>query len=182
MRKTASKFRQQLSKQGDRHQVGCFSCFFQKFKPFFFFLADTRRDEYIFRYRKTGADLNYSCSFCSKTFEGDYDELFNHLSNDHASKVLNCHLCQSSFLNYGSFVSHVCFGPMQQPPLPGKSRAKFVCRMCEKSDLATFLEFQYHIRKLHNVCEICLLVSPLVLFSSVALYLCVISILTEFHP
>ena len=70
----------------------------------------------------------------------------------HQAKVLTCHLCQNIFLNFGSYVSHVCFGP--QPT----ARAKFRCKTCGKHDLPTFFDFQHHLRKVHNICEICLMV------------------------
>jgi hypothetical protein len=125
-----------------------------------FLLADTRKDEFIFRYNRDLTNITYSCCYCDLTITNNYDELFAHLNVAHNSKVLNCHLCQNIFLNYGSFVSHVCFGPVQQQAQQvGKCRAKFVCPICEKNDLSTFLDFQFHVRNHHNVCEICLMVS-----------------------
>lgn len=70
-------------------------------------------------------------------------------------QVLTCNLCENVFLNYGSFVSHVCYGPS-----PGTAhKAKFCCRACTKPELLHFIEFQFHVRKTHNICEVCLEVS-----------------------
>jgi hypothetical protein len=77
------------------------------------------------------------------------------LESAHSSKVLTCQLCSSIFINYGSYLCHVCFGP----PTQSTPRAKFGCRVCGKQDLTTFLDFQFHIRKVHNVCDICMTVS-----------------------
>ena len=102
-----------------------------------------------------GSTEAYNCCCCSNTSSKTYSQLLDHLDTIHNSKVLTCQLCQNIFLNYGSFISHVCYGPASsttgQP-----QRAKFSCKVCDKHDLQTFLEFQHHIRKTHNVCEICL--------------------------
>ena len=98
----------------------------------------------------------YNCCCCSDISSATYDQLLEHLSANHDSKVLTCQLCQNIFLNYGSFISHVCYGP-QANTIEQQSRAKFSCRLCDNHDLQTFLDFQHHFRKYHNVCEICLL-------------------------
>jgi hypothetical protein len=109
----------------------------------------------------------YRCCYCSEYTSKDYAELFAHVGEAHKSKVLTCHLCQNIFLNYGSYVSHVCFGP---PSGVGQvARAKFSCKMCRKQDLGTFLDFQFHLRKMHNLCEICLQVIALSIFSFLCL-------------
>ncbi len=95
----------------------------------------------------------YHCCYCSDDSSPDFDALFDHLESVHSSKVLTCHLCQNIFLNYGSFRSHVCYGP---PGGPGEQlRAKFACLLCSRQDLSTFLDFQFHVRNVHNTCEIC---------------------------
>ena len=96
----------------------------------------------------------YSCCGCSNASSNTYNKLLEHLDTNHNSKVLTCQLCQNIFLNYGSFISHVCYGPPTNAP-DQHARAKFSCKVCDRQDLQTFLEFQYHIRKKHNVCEIC---------------------------
>ena len=98
----------------------------------------------------------YNCCCCSDISSTTYDQLLEHLSANHDSKVLTCQLCQNIFLNYGSFISHVCYGP-QANTIQQQSRAKFSCRLCDSHELQTFLDFQHHFRKYHNVCEICLL-------------------------
>ena len=116
------------------------------------YLRDSKSaEEVIFSYStETQFDEKYSCSFCpSKT--STYTELFQHLDLKHGSKVLTCQLCQNIFLNYGSFRSHVCFGPNQGPNL----KTKFMCILCQTHDLSTFLDFQKHLRQTHNTCEIC---------------------------
>ena len=95
----------------------------------------------------------YSCCSCSNSSSVTYNQLLEHLSTAHSSKVLTCQLCQNIFLNYGSFISHVCYGPLKDAV--SQPRAKFSCKICDRHDLQSFLEFQYHIRKKHNTCEIC---------------------------
>ncbi len=73
--------------------------------------------------------------------------------------MLACQLCTSIFLNYGSYLCHVCYGP----PTSGSasacaSKARFGCRACGKQDITTFLDFQSHLRRSHNICEICMTV------------------------
>jgi hypothetical protein len=71
--------------------------------------------------------------------------------------MLFCGLCQTNFINYGSYLSHVCYG-QQSAGAAAAPKAKFSCRLCTARHdlLPTFLDFQTHMRKLHNVCEICL--------------------------
>lgn len=95
----------------------------------------------------------YSCCSCSNSSSVTYNQLLEHLNTVHGSKVLTCQLCQNIFLNYGSFSSHVCYGPLTD--VGSQPRAKFSCKICDRHDLQSFLEFQYHIRKEHNTCEIC---------------------------
>lgn len=82
----------------------------------------------------------------------EYSQLFSHVKKEHKTTMLTCHLCQNIFLNYGSYASHVCFGP---PSSQQAARAKFRCKICRKQDLGTFLDFQFHVRKTHNSCEMC---------------------------
>lgn len=131
-------------------------------------LKDVRARDSIFKYQsydKENVDSlsgsKYICCYCSDFSSSDYGKLFEHVGDAHKSKVLTCHLCQNIFLNYGSYVSHVCYGPATG----GQSaRAKFSCKLCSKQDLGTFLDFQFHLRKMHNVCEICLQVSDSCMF------------------
>ena len=119
-------------------------------------LKDSRKNELIFDYQ-TSSVLNnqkhYLCSHCADASSSQYSELLWHLENKHSAKVMICQLCQNIFLNYGSFKSHVCYGQSS------KLKAKFSCKICDRQNLQTFLEFQYHVRKTHNVCEICFTVS-----------------------
>jgi len=129
-------------------------------------LKDMRQKDSIFTYELLGEDgsstasepsfdvaVNGYRSCYSRKVLSSYGELFEHVEREHQQKVLTCQLCQNIFLNYGSYLSHVCFGP---PISQQGARAKFRCKLCKKHDLATFLDFQYHMRKMHNVCEICL--------------------------
>lgn len=105
-------------------------------------------------------EMRYACCCCVQSGMETYNDLLTHLEAVHSSKVLTCQLCQNIFLNYGSFISHVCFGPVLPGSAAGQTaKAKFSCFACRRQDLQTFLEFQYHIRKQHNVCEICFTVS-----------------------
>nr|XP_040572394.1 LOW QUALITY PROTEIN: uncharacterized protein LOC121121511 [Lepeophtheirus salmonis] len=119
------------------------------------YLKDTKSKEIIFSYQQD-KDLIidfYSCSYCSTKSCSTNEDLFRHLEKEHSQKVLTCNLCQSIFLNYGSFISHVCYGP---PTNSQKQKAaKFNCKVCLRQDLSSFLIFQNHVRRDHNICEIC---------------------------
>ena len=118
------------------------------------YLKDTRRKEVLFNYcpREELFVLEfYRCSYCPTTDCKGYTELFKHTETVHQTKILTCNICRNIFLNYGSLISHVCTGP----PTSNTSRARFACKVCLRVDLHSFLEFQNHIRKEHNICEIC---------------------------
>ena len=105
------------------------------------YMKDTKSKEMIFSYRDSAAngsepDLNFKCCYCCDSNSQSYEALFEHLNIEHNQKVLTCHLCQNIFLNYGSFRSHVCFGP---PSQNSQIKAKFSCMFCYKPDLSTFL-------------------------------------------
>ena len=55
-----------------------------------------------------------------------YAELFGHIEASHGSKVFTCQLCENVFINYGSYLCHVCYGPKNSSQLPKKSC--FGCR------------------------------------------------------
>ncbi|TRY61774.1 hypothetical protein TCAL_12268 [Tigriopus californicus] len=120
-------------------------------------VRDCRIREIIFNYNLSD-DLSelitYRCTYCSSRHFPTYDGLLAHVAADHSSKMLACHLCTNVFMNYGSYLSHICGGPphgSQQTP-----KAKFNCRFCFKPDMGNFLDFQFHLRKNHVVCEICM--------------------------
>ena len=117
------------------------------------YLRDSKsQSEVIFSY-STDLTLDEKyISSCLDTSSSTYKELFTQLEAKHGSKVLTCQLCQNIFLNYGSFRSHICFGPQVQ----GQTlKTKFMCIPCQTHDLSTFLDFQKHLRQSHNTCEIC---------------------------
>lgn len=119
-------------------------------------VRDCRIREIIFNYNLSEdfSDLTYRCTYCQSRHFPTYDGLLAHVAADHNSKMLACHLCTNVFMNYGSYLSHICGGPphgSQQTP-----KAKFNCRFCFKPDMGNFLDFQFHLRKNHVVCEICM--------------------------
>ena len=118
------------------------------------YLRDIRKKEILFNYIPTEEIFIlqfYRCSYCPVTKCQQYDDLFKHTASAHNTKVLTCNICHNIFLNYGSLISHVCSGP----PTSATARARFACKVCHRIDLSSFLEFQTHIRKEHNTCEIC---------------------------
>ena len=118
------------------------------------YLKDTKRREVLFNYcpREELFVLEfYRCSYCPTTECKEYSDLFKHTETVHQTKILTCNICRNIFLNYGSLISHVCTGP----PTSNATRATFACKVCLRVDLHSFLEFQCHIRKEHNICEIC---------------------------
>ena len=123
------------------------------------YMKDTKIREVIFSYQSSATTntenltKKFKCCYCSDQNANSYDALLQHLKRQHKKEILTCHLCTNVFLNYGSFLSHVCFGPPNQNC---QVRAKFSCMYCYKPDLSTFLDFQKHVRQVHDTCEICL--------------------------
>ena len=118
------------------------------------YLRDIRRKEILFNYippEELFVLEFYRCSYCPTTECKQYNDLFLHTDTAHNTKVLTCNICHNIFLNYGSLISHVCNGP----PTSSAARARFACKICHRIDLSSFLDFQTHIRKEHNMCEIC---------------------------
>lgn len=118
------------------------------------YLRDKKEKEILFNYiapEEIFVLEFYRCSYCPTTECQTYEDLFKHTALAHSTKVLTCNICDNIFLNYGSLISHVCSGP----PTSSTARARFACKVCHRSDLSSFLEFQTHIRREHNTCEIC---------------------------
>jgi len=118
------------------------------------YLREARRKEILFNYcppEEIFVLEFYRCSYCSTTECRHYEQLFKHTAFAHNTKVLTCNICHNIFLNYGSLISHVCSGP----PTTSTARARFACKVCHRIDLSSFLDFQTHIRREHNTCEIC---------------------------
>ena len=108
--------------------------------------------EVMFRYCDTEETFKYYFKSDHPTSDCKSDEaLESNTANAHKAKVLTCNICQNNFLNYGSLISHVCSGP----PTATTARARFACRVCRRTDISSFLEFQKHIREEHHTCEIC---------------------------
>ena len=75
---------------------------------------DTRGREVMFRFTDTDQQFTfdfYRCSYCSTEDCASYTDLFVHTSTAHNTNVLKCNIFQNMFLNYGSLISHVCYGP-----------------------------------------------------------------------
>lgn len=117
-------------------------------------LRDIKKKEMLFNYMPPEEIFIlefYRCSYCPTSECRVYEDLFKHTAEAHNTKVLTCNICHNIFLNYGSLISHVCSGP----PTSSTARARFACKVCHRIDLSSFLDFQTHIRKEHNTCEIC---------------------------
>ena len=117
---------------------------------------DIRMKEILFRYTETLEEFNgiYRCCYCTDKVCLTYGELTSHIESAHGSKTFTCQLCGSVFINYGSYLSHTCYGPKTAAQANRKSN--FGCRVCGKQDLSSYFEYQFHFRKAHNVCEICM--------------------------
>ena len=118
------------------------------------YLRDIKKKEILFNYIPPEEIFIlefYRCSYCPTSECRVYEDLFKHTADAHQTKVLTCNICRNIFLNYGSLISHVCSGP----PTSSTARARFACKVCHRIDLSSFLDFQTHIRREHNTCEIC---------------------------
>ena len=115
---------------------------------------DIRMNYILFRYTETLEEFNgiYRCCYCMDKVCLTYGELVSHIESSHGSKTFTCQLCDSVFINYGSYLCHVCYGPKTAQP----KKSCFGCRVCGKQDLSTYFDYQFHFRKAHNVCEICM--------------------------
>ena len=121
-------------------------------------VKECRIREIVFNYSLEEGGLKvkqYHCCYCSSSTFDTLDGLMAHIEVEHQSKVMKCVICENVFMNFGSYLSHICLGPPGAAPV----KAKFNCRVCLKLDISNFYELQAHMRKVHNICEICMKVS-----------------------
>ncbi|KAL1501907.1 hypothetical protein ABEB36_007140 [Hypothenemus hampei] len=80
-----------------------------------------------------------------------HKELYLHNRKYHSKNLLLCIMCKSNFYNYSELICHLC---------PGLYildwDVKFRCCMCVSDDLPSAFRLMVHLRKRHNVCDVCL--------------------------
>nr|CAI5839792.1 unnamed protein product [Callosobruchus analis] len=80
-----------------------------------------------------------------------HKELYLHNRKFHSKNLLLCIMCKSNFYNYSELICHLC---------PGlyilDYDLQFRCCMCVNDDLPSAFRLMVHLRKRHNVCDVCL--------------------------
>ncbi|CAH2007562.1 unnamed protein product [Acanthoscelides obtectus] len=80
-----------------------------------------------------------------------HKELYLHNRKFHSKNLLLCIMCKTNFYNYSELMCHLC---------PGlyilDYDLQFRCCMCVNDDLPSAFRLMVHLRKRHNVCDVCL--------------------------
>ncbi|CAH1154218.1 unnamed protein product [Phaedon cochleariae] len=89
----------------------------------------------------------FQCHFSTNV----HKELYLHNRKFHSKNLLLCIMCKSNFYSYSELICHLC---------PGQYildyDIKFRCCMCVNDDLPSSFRLMVHLRKRHNVCDVCL--------------------------
>ncbi|VEN34591.1 unnamed protein product [Callosobruchus maculatus] len=89
----------------------------------------------------------FQCYFSTNV----HKELYLHNRKFHSKNLLLCIMCKSNFYNYSELICHLC---------PGlyilDYDLQFRCCMCVNDDLPSAFRLMVHLRKRHNVCDVCL--------------------------
>lgn len=80
-----------------------------------------------------------------------HKELYLHNRKSHAKTILLCIMCKSNFYSYSELICHLCPGFYT----PG-SEVHFHCCLCVCENLPSAFRLMVHLRKRHNVCDVCL--------------------------
>lgn len=89
----------------------------------------------------------FQCRFSTTV----HKELYLHNRKSHAKTILLCIMCKSNFYSYSELICHLCPGYY----LPG-SEIHFRCCLCVSDELPSAFRLMVHLRKRHNVCDVCL--------------------------
>ncbi|KAJ8947008.1 hypothetical protein NQ318_019089 [Aromia moschata] len=89
----------------------------------------------------------FQCRFSTTV----HKELYLHNRKFHSKNLLLCIMCKSNFYSYSELICHLC---------PGQYildyDLQFRCCMCINDDLPSSFRLMVHLRKRHNVCDVCL--------------------------
>lgn len=97
--------------------------------------------------RRVVSDTFY-CSLC-RFSTAIHNQLYMHSRNKHSTVV--CAMCKSSYYSYGEFLCHLCPGITES-----NEPIRFRCYLCLAKTLPSAFRLLVHLRKQHNVCDVCL--------------------------
>ncbi|XP_060528883.1 uncharacterized protein LOC132703566 [Cylas formicarius] len=80
-----------------------------------------------------------------------HKELYLHNRKFHSKNLLLCIMCKSNFYSYSELICHLCPGVYVLD-----YDLQFRCCMCVCDDLPSSFRLMVHLRKKHNVCDVCL--------------------------
>ncbi|XP_066254515.1 uncharacterized protein MESR4 [Euwallacea similis] len=80
-----------------------------------------------------------------------HKELYLHNRKFHSKNLLLCIMCKSNFYSYSELICHLCPGVYVLD-----CDLLFRCCMCVSDDLPSSFRLMVHLRKKHNICDVCL--------------------------
>ncbi|KAJ8932742.1 hypothetical protein NQ314_014439 [Rhamnusium bicolor] len=89
----------------------------------------------------------FQCRFSTTV----HKELYLHNRKFHSKSLLLCIMCKSNFYSYSELICHLCPGLYVLD-----YDLQFRCCMCVNDDLPSSFRLMVHLRKRHNVCDVCL--------------------------
>lgn len=89
----------------------------------------------------------FQCHFSTTV----HKELYLHNRKYHSKNLLLCIMCKSNFYSYSELICHLCPGVYVLD-----YELQFRCCMCVHDDLPSSFRLMVHLRKKHNVCDVCL--------------------------
>ncbi|XP_023019692.2 misexpression suppressor of ras 4 [Leptinotarsa decemlineata] len=89
----------------------------------------------------------FQCHFSTSV----HKELYLHNRKFHSKNLLLCIMCKSNFYSYSELICHLCPGLYVLD-----YDVKFRCCMCVNDDLPSSFRLMVHLRKRHNICDVCL--------------------------
>ncbi|KAG5877151.1 hypothetical protein JTB14_035920 [Gonioctena quinquepunctata] len=89
----------------------------------------------------------FQCHFSTTV----HKELYLHNRKFHSKNLLLCIMCKLNFYSYSELICHLCPGLYVLD-----YDVKFRCCMCVNDDLPSSFRLMVHLRKRHNICDVCL--------------------------
>ncbi|CAG9859958.1 unnamed protein product [Phyllotreta striolata] len=89
----------------------------------------------------------FQCHFSTTV----HKDLYLHNRKYHSKNLLLCIMCKSNFYSYSELICHLCPGVYVLD-----YELQFRCCMCVHDDMPSSFRLMVHLRKKHNVCDVCL--------------------------
>ncbi|XP_041450337.1 uncharacterized protein LOC111081753 isoform X2 [Drosophila obscura] len=91
----------------------------------------------------------FSCRYVAAT----HKELYTHNRRMHAKSNITCFMCRTNFYSYSELLCHICPGEEARSVYD----LEFRCSLCKWAPtLPSGFRLMVHLRKQHNVCDICM--------------------------